>query len=172
MKGASTHAGYLADLGLVIVTRPSITMELLASAEEFGCRNFWLQPGTYDDAVLERLSELKEKGYCTSAVFGPGSDSGGDWCVLIDGEDALKAGGNWDEKRVAESKEMMANLIAIKDKAIKDDEQYAKGAAVRYDKMGAFFGADEVPHRFWRSKKTPQEVRRAKARELNERNIL
>lgn len=51
----------------------------------------WLQPGSFDDEVLEYArKEFK------AAIAGDGGDGGEGWCVLVDGEEGLrKAGREW-----------------------------------------------------------------------------
>lgn len=52
----------------------------------------WLQPGTFDDAVLEYARG--EGGFeAVVAGFGGGTRGGEGWCVLVDGERAMKAAG-------------------------------------------------------------------------------
>jgi hypothetical protein len=50
----------------------------------------WLQPGSFEDTDLEYAKENFESavgGYETGTVGGEG------WCVLVDGENSLKAAG-------------------------------------------------------------------------------
>ena len=48
----------------------------------------WLQPGTFDDAVLEFA-----RGNFEAAVGGDGGRGSEGWCVLVDGQRAAKAAG-------------------------------------------------------------------------------
>ena len=49
----------------------------------------WLQPGSFNDEVV---SFLKEGGF-KAAVLGEGGAGHEGWCVLVDGEKALKEAG-------------------------------------------------------------------------------
>ena len=44
----------------------------------------WLQPGTFDDEGLKYAREN------FAAVGGPGGKGSEGWCILVDGEEALK----------------------------------------------------------------------------------
>lgn len=48
----------------------------------------WLQPGTFDDEILQFAFKEFEAG-----VGGEGGRGGEGWCVLVDGERAAKAAG-------------------------------------------------------------------------------
>ena len=48
----------------------------------------WLQPGTFDDEVVRFLGEA---GF-EAAVLGEGGEGDEGWCVLVDGEKALRDG--------------------------------------------------------------------------------
>ena len=82
-----------AEYSLSVITPPAVTIKLLQEAKEAGIAAVWLQPGTFDDKVLEYArAEFK------AAIAGtePGSDGlasyGEDgWCVLVDGERGLEA---------------------------------------------------------------------------------
>lgn len=59
---------------------------MLQEAKELGIPAVWLQPGTFDDKVLEfALKEFK------AAVGGEGGMGSEGWCVLVDGEKAMQA---------------------------------------------------------------------------------
>ena len=49
----------------------------------------WLQPGTFNDEVV---GFLKEAGF-QAAVLGEGGAGYEGWCVLVDGEKALRQAG-------------------------------------------------------------------------------
>ncbi|OJZ91817.1 hypothetical protein ASPFODRAFT_201669 [Aspergillus luchuensis CBS 106.47] len=70
---------------LSIVTPPPVTLALLKEAHSVGIPAVWLQPGTYDKSVLDFLD-----GHFAAAVVGDGGVGGEGWCVLVDGEDALR----------------------------------------------------------------------------------
>jgi len=74
---------------LSIITPPPVTMQILKEAKEAGIPAVWLQPGTFDAQVLE-FAKREFKG---AAVGGDGGNGGGGWCVLVDGEDGLRAAG-------------------------------------------------------------------------------
>lgn len=91
------------DFSLSVITPPAVTRELLKEAKEVGISAVWLQPGTYDDEILEwARKEFK------AAIGGtePGSDGlrsrGGEgWCVLVDGEKGLNlAGRKWEQLKL------------------------------------------------------------------------
>ncbi|PWY73562.1 NAD(P)-binding protein [Aspergillus heteromorphus CBS 117.55] len=71
---------------LSIVTPPPVTLALLQEAHGVGIPAIWLQPGTYDSRVLE----FAESHFAATVVGGGGRGSEG-WCVLVDGEDGLRA---------------------------------------------------------------------------------
>lgn len=56
----------------------------------------WLQPGTYDDEVLEfARSNFK------AAIAGDGGRGSEGWCVLVDGEAGLRAAGvDWTSQKL------------------------------------------------------------------------
>ena len=63
-------------------------MKVLEEAKKVGVQAVWLQPGTFDDAVLAfAFKEFK------AALGGDGGRGSEGWCVLVDGEKALKAAG-------------------------------------------------------------------------------
>jgi predicted CoA-binding protein len=75
------------DTGVSIITAPPITIGVLKEAKTAGVPSVWLQPGTWDDEVLKfALAE----GTFESVVYGSGGRGSEGWCVLVDGEKALK----------------------------------------------------------------------------------
>ncbi|KAF2714190.1 NAD(P)-binding protein [Pleomassaria siparia CBS 279.74] len=80
-----------ASYSLSVITPPAVTKQLLKEAKEVGVKAVWLQPGSFDDEVLEYArTEFK------SAIAGDGGDGGEGWCVLVDGEEGLRiAGREW-----------------------------------------------------------------------------
>ncbi|KAL1901133.1 hypothetical protein Cpir12675_000622 [Ceratocystis pirilliformis] len=80
--------------GVSIITPPSATLKVLRDAHEAGVRAVWLQPGTWDEAVVEYLAP-GEDGVSPfeTVVAGEGGRGHGGWCVLVDGEKALGAVG-------------------------------------------------------------------------------
>ena len=72
-----------------------MTKQLLKEAKEVGIPAVWLQPGTYDDEVLEfARKEFK----AAIAGFGGGTRGGEGWCVLVDGEEGLRVAGREGSK--------------------------------------------------------------------------
>lgn len=63
---------------------------MLKEARELGIPAVWLQPGTFDDAVLKYANE---EGRFKAVVAGDGGRGDEGWCVLVDGDRALKAAG-------------------------------------------------------------------------------
>ncbi|KAL9619706.1 MAG: hypothetical protein Q9160_005726 [Pyrenula sp. 1 TL-2023] len=70
---------------LSVITPPPVTIKLLQEAKEAGIPAVWLQPGTFDEEVMEYA-----KANFQAAVGGEGGNGGEGWCVLVDGEDALE----------------------------------------------------------------------------------
>ncbi|KAI1481921.1 NAD(P)-binding protein [Daldinia eschscholtzii] len=92
----------LADLpdpqhtSLSVITPAPVTLNVLKEAKKLGIPAVWLQPGTWDDAVLDyaRGAEgAEDGGYAGAVVAGDGGNGHGGWCVLVDGERGLKAVG-------------------------------------------------------------------------------
>lgn len=78
------------------MTPPPVTLQLLKEAHEVGIPAVWLQPGTYDDAVLDFANSHFE-----AAVGGEGGQGSEGWCVLVDGEDGLaSAGRKWNAQKL------------------------------------------------------------------------
>ncbi|KAK0614319.1 CoA binding domain-containing protein [Immersiella caudata] len=77
-----------AETSVSIITPPAVTLKTLKEAKELGVPAVFLQPGTYDDAVL---AEAKD-GF-KAVVVGDGGWGGEGWCVLVDGERGLKSAG-------------------------------------------------------------------------------
>ncbi|KAI1208423.1 NAD(P)-binding protein [Annulohypoxylon truncatum] len=99
----------LADLpdpehtSLSVITPAPVTLNVLKEAKKLGIPAVWLQPGTWDEAVLafargtdsEKTAESAEEtpGYQGAVVAGDGGSGHGGWCVLVDGERGLRAAG-------------------------------------------------------------------------------
>jgi predicted CoA-binding protein len=71
---------------LSIITPPPITRKVLEEAKVAGVPAVWLQPGSFDKEGLEFA-----KANFKAAIGGAGGDGNEGWCVLVDGETALKA---------------------------------------------------------------------------------
>lgn len=72
--------------GLSIVTPPNATKQILQDAKRLGIKAVFLQPGTYDQEVLDFARSEFEAGI-------GGTDGGAGfegWCVLVDGDNGLK----------------------------------------------------------------------------------
>ncbi|KAH8680712.1 CoA binding domain-containing protein [Xylariales sp. PMI_506] len=76
-----------------VITPPFVTRQVLKEARELGIPAVWLQPGTFDDDVLKLARGEGEDGYHGEVVAGDGGRGHEGWCVLVDGERALKAAG-------------------------------------------------------------------------------
>ncbi len=72
-----------------VITPPPATLEVLREAGRLGVPAVWLQPGTFDDEVLA----FARGSYAGHVVAGDGGRGSEGWCVLVDGERALKAAG-------------------------------------------------------------------------------
>jgi predicted CoA-binding protein len=73
-----------------IITAPPVTVKVLEEAKKNGIPAVWLQPGTFDDAVLKLALE---QGAFQSVVYGDGGRGHEGWCVLVDGERAMSEAG-------------------------------------------------------------------------------
>lgn len=73
---------------LSVVTPPGVTLPLLQEAHSVGIPAVWLQPGTFDEAVLSFA-----RSHFEAVVAGEGGNGGEGWCVLVDGEEGLEAAG-------------------------------------------------------------------------------
>lgn len=74
-----------------IITPPHVTLEILKEAQQLGVPAVWLQPGTWDDAVIKYARG--GDGYTGQVVAGGGGHGHSGWCVLVDGEQGLQAVG-------------------------------------------------------------------------------
>ncbi|KAK1139632.1 hypothetical protein N8T08_000569 [Aspergillus melleus] len=81
---------------LSVVTPPGVTLPLLQEAHSVGIPAVWLQPGTFDDAVLEFA-----RGHFEAVIAGDGGRGYEGWCVLVDGEEGLDAAGvQWRSQKL------------------------------------------------------------------------
>jgi predicted CoA-binding protein len=78
------------ETSVSIITPPGVTRKVLEEAKALGIPAVWLQPGTFDDEVI---ALAREEGVFKAAVGGTGGGTRGPegWCILVDGERALKA---------------------------------------------------------------------------------
>jgi hypothetical protein len=100
--GADSHAtkpnlsalAHPRETSVSIITPPSVTLEVLKEAKKLSIPAVWLQPGTFDDEVIKfARSSAEEGGFGGTVVAGEGGRGAEGWCVLVDGERALKAAG-------------------------------------------------------------------------------
>ncbi|KAJ8609231.1 hypothetical protein MRB53_039267 [Persea americana] len=75
---------------LSVITPPKVTRKLLEEAKEVGVLAVWLQPGTFDEGVLE-FARREWPGRCIAGMEG-GTRGGEGWCVLVDGDWGLGLG--------------------------------------------------------------------------------
>ncbi|KAL6710983.1 hypothetical protein ACN47E_006858 [Coniothyrium glycines] len=76
---------------LSVITPPAVTKQLLKEAKEAGIPAVWLQPGSFNDEILEYA-----KANFKAAIGGDGGGGSEGWCVLVDGEEGLDlAGREW-----------------------------------------------------------------------------
>lgn len=66
----------------------------MREAKEAGIRAVWLQPGSFDDEILE----WAKGAFPGAAVGGDGGRGSEGWCVLVDGEMGMKAAGRSEER--------------------------------------------------------------------------
>lgn len=76
---------------LSVITPPPITAKILQEAKEAGVKAVWLQPGSFTKQELDYA--LKEFPGAAVGGFAEGTVGGEGWCVLVDGEAAMKAAG-------------------------------------------------------------------------------
>lgn len=79
------------ETGLSVITPPPVTAKLLQEAKESGIMAVWLQPGSFTDRELEYA--LKEFPGAAVGGYAEGTVGGEGWCVLVDGDQAMKAAG-------------------------------------------------------------------------------
>ncbi|CAG8073931.1 unnamed protein product [Penicillium salamii] len=81
---------------LSVVTPPAVTLQVLQEAHSVGIPAVWLQPGTFDDAVLDFAHSHFE-----AVIAGDGGQGGEGWCVLVDGDEGLESAGvQWTSQRL------------------------------------------------------------------------
>lgn len=80
---------------LSVITPPPVTQQLLKEAKEAGIRAVWLQPGSFTEKEMQYA--LEEWPDAAIGGFSDGTRGGEGWCVLVDGEAAIRAAGR-DEK--------------------------------------------------------------------------
>lgn len=80
-----------ASTGLSVITPPAVTAQLLKEAKEAGVAAVWLQPGSFTEKELQYA--IDEFPGAAVGGFAQGTVGGEGWCVLVDGDAALKASG-------------------------------------------------------------------------------
>ncbi|KAG5950054.1 hypothetical protein E4U53_005525 [Claviceps sorghi] len=78
------------ETSVSIITAPPVTLKVLEEAKRLRVPAVWLQPGTFDDEVL---TLALEQDAFESVVYGAGGRGHEGWCVLVDGEKAMKDAG-------------------------------------------------------------------------------
>ena len=73
---------------LSVVTPPAVSLSVLQEAHSVGVPAVWLQPGAFDDAVLQFAHK-----HFKAVIAGDGGRGSEGWCVLVDGEEGLEAAG-------------------------------------------------------------------------------
>lgn len=68
-----------------VITPPKVTRKVLEEAKGLGVQSVWLQPGSFDDELLEWA-----RGQFKNMVGGDGGGGSEGWCVLVDGGRALE----------------------------------------------------------------------------------
>ena len=71
-----------------------MTAKLLREAKEVGVKAVWLQPGSFNDEVLD----YAKKSFPGATVGGEGGGGGEGWCVLVDGDWAMAQAGRKEGK--------------------------------------------------------------------------
>lgn len=70
------------------MTPPAATLKILEQAKKAGVPAVWLQPGSFNYAGLRYAKEQFK-----IAIGGNGGKGIEGWCILVDGEDGMKAAG-------------------------------------------------------------------------------
>lgn len=78
------------------MTPPAVTLPLLQEAHKAGIPAVWLQPGTFDNSVLDFARQNFE-----AVIAGDGGRGYEGWCVLVDGDEGLAAAGvDWTSQKL------------------------------------------------------------------------
>lgn len=88
-KASPSALSHPTETSLSVITPPQITSKLLKEAKDAGIKAVWLQPGSFDADVLN----LAKKEFPGATVGGDGGGGSEGWCVLVDGEWAMKEAG-------------------------------------------------------------------------------
>lgn len=76
------------DASVSIITPPHVTLKTLEEAKGLGIQSVFLQPGTFNDDVLD----FARRSFKT-VLAGDGGWGSEGWCVLVDGERGLRSAG-------------------------------------------------------------------------------
>lgn len=87
------------NTALSIITPPHVTAKLLQEAKEAGIPAVWLQPGSFTDKELNYAIENFPGGAVGGVAEGTSGDEG--WCVLVDGEAAIRDAKRESRKKTA-----------------------------------------------------------------------
>lgn len=86
------------ETALSFLTPPAVTQKVLQEAKKAGVTSIWLQPGSFDDASFEWAKQNFENAI---GGFEGGTRGGEGWCVLVDGDAALRAAGrSWKQQKL------------------------------------------------------------------------
>ncbi|ORY64830.1 CoA binding domain-containing protein [Pseudomassariella vexata] len=77
------------ETSVSIITPPAATLKVLQEAKELGVPAVWMQPGSFDEAVM-KFAQDEYEGEVVAGDGGRGSEG---WCILVDGDKGLKAVG-------------------------------------------------------------------------------
>lgn len=73
-----------------------MSLKVLEEARGVDISAVWLQPGAFDDSVVNYARQNFR-----AVLAGPGGRGSQGWCVLVDGEDALQeAGVKWASQKL------------------------------------------------------------------------
>lgn len=81
------------DYSLSVITPPRVTLKLLQEAKQVGIKAVWLQPGTFNDEVLEYVRKEWPGAHLAGFDDPKGTVAHDGWCVLVEGEKGMKIAG-------------------------------------------------------------------------------
>jgi len=84
------------EYSLSVITPPKVTRKLLQEAREAGIRAVWLQPGTFDDEILQYVRKEWPDAHLAGFHDPPGTEAHDGWCVLVEGEKGMKLAASRD----------------------------------------------------------------------------
>ena len=80
-----------------MITPPPVTAKVLEEAKKAGVRAVWLQPGSFGDEEMDFA--MREWPGAAVGGFAEGTVGGEGWCVLVDGENAMRLAEGEKKKR-------------------------------------------------------------------------